>query len=107
MSPKTPENWVRFDLYDLDHDALRRDLWGQVSPVLRGRCEYLPNGDIDVLRVELVRACLLIGDDLEARYERACIARPVPKAWSGLNEDGTTKKKAGTRNVTVKSGKKK
>lgn len=82
--------WDRFDSYAEDEALLRGDLWAQVAPVLRGRCQYSPSVDLDTLRQEVTRIAAVLGDDLHARVAAAILARPEPKSWAKEAPRGKT-----------------
>lgn len=67
-------------------------LWRkQLLPVLRRRLEYFSGCNIDELWTEAQAFAVIIGADAAGELELATQQLKEPKAWAGLNEDGTPK----------------
>lgn len=59
-------------------------LWKQVTPILRGRLQFLKNSDLlnPGMRAEMTRTAALVGFDWETRWKETCtVLAPVPKSW--------------------------
>lgn len=90
---RTHQNaWAYHD--SITDETILRALWAMIKPCLIGRLGYGSHVALETLIEEARRVGAVVGDDVEERYAAVARAKPEPKSWAKLNEDGTPKKKA-------------